>query len=84
MDLDYALRTDEPLAITDKSTVEEKANYEKWERSNRMCLMVMKHTIPITIRGFMPDKVSAKSFSAELATGLLNRIKSRSTCILVS
>ena len=57
MDLNYALRTDEPLAITDKSTVEENANYEKWERSNRMCLMVMKHTIPITIRGSMHDKL---------------------------
>ena len=51
MDLDYALKTDEPPAITDKSIVEEKANYEKWERSNRMCLMVMKHTIPMTIKG---------------------------------
>ena len=60
MDLDYALRTDEPLAITDKSIVEEKANYEKWERSNRMCLMVMKHTIPMTIRRTIPDKVSAR------------------------
>ena len=29
MDLDYALRTDEPPAITDKTTVEEKTNYEK-------------------------------------------------------
>ena len=42
IDLDHALRADEPLAITNKLTVEEKINYEKWERSNRMCLMVMK------------------------------------------
>jgi len=27
-----------------------------------MCLLVIKHTIPITMRGAMPDKVSAKSF----------------------
>ena len=64
MHLNYTLRTNKPSAITDKNTVEEKANYEKWERSNRMCLMVMKHTIPITIRGAMPD--SAKSFLAEV------------------
>ena len=32
-----------------------------------MCLMIIKHTIPINIRGSMPDKVSAKSFSAEVA-----------------
>jgi len=28
--------------------------------------MVIKHTICITIWGFMPDKVSAKSFPAEV------------------
>jgi len=30
MDLNYTLRTDEPPAITDKSSAEEKINYEKW------------------------------------------------------
>ena len=29
--------------------------------------MVIKYTIPMTIRGVMPDKVSAKSFLAEVA-----------------
>ena len=32
-----------------------------------MCLMVMKHTIPITIRGAMPDKFSAKSLLTEVS-----------------
>ena len=67
MDLDYALWTDEPPAITDKSTFEEKVNYEKWERSNRMCLMIMKHTISMTIRSAIPVKVSVKSFLTEVA-----------------
>ena len=31
-----------------------------------MCLMVMKHTIPMTIKGSMPDKVSAKNFLTEI------------------
>ncbi|KAH7859240.1 hypothetical protein Vadar_033542 [Vaccinium darrowii] len=35
MDLDYALRVDEPAKLTDNSTAEEKSIYEKWERSNR-------------------------------------------------
>ena len=35
--------------------------------SNRMCLMITKHIICITIRGSMPDKVSVKSFPAEVA-----------------
>jgi len=32
-----------------------------------MCLIVIKHIISITIRSFIPDKVSAKSFPAEIA-----------------
>ena len=32
-----------------------------------MYLMVTKHTICITIRGYMPDKVNAKIFPAEIA-----------------
>ena len=31
-----------------------------------MCLMVIKYIIRIIIRGYMSDKVSAKSFSAEV------------------
>ena len=32
-----------------------------------MCLVVLKHTIPMTIRGALPDKVSAKNFLTEVA-----------------
>ena len=70
MGLDYALRTGEPSAITDKSSVETKTKYEKWDMSNRMRLMVMKHTILITIMGVIPDKVSAKSFLTKVADRL--------------
>jgi len=41
-------------------------NYDKWERFNMMYLIVMKHIIPITIRDSLPNKVSVKSFSAEV------------------
>ena len=49
IDQDYALRTDEPPAITDKSSIKKNTNYEKWKRSNRICLMVIKHILSITI-----------------------------------
>ena len=42
MDLDYALREPTPIKPTSESTNEQKALYEKWERSNRMSLMIMK------------------------------------------
>ena len=46
MDLDYALREDRPSDLTDASTAEQRSTMEKWERSNCMSLMIMKHSIP--------------------------------------
>ncbi|RVW33834.1 hypothetical protein CK203_089087 [Vitis vinifera] len=51
MDLDFALREDRPLDLTSTSTAEQRSTMEKWERSNRMSLMIMKHSIPEAIRG---------------------------------
>ena len=65
MDLEYTLRTDGPPTITNKNSAKEKVNYDKWERSNRMCLWVIKYSFPITIRCSMLDKVNAKSFLVE-------------------
>lgn len=65
MDLDL-LRTDKPPTLTDKSFVDEKQDYEKWDRSNRMCLMIMKRGIPESFRGSMSDEVTAKEFLAKI------------------
>ena len=46
--------------ITKKNSVKEKVNCDKWERSYKMYLMVIKYTIPTTIRGSIPDKVSLR------------------------
>ncbi|KAG2305055.1 hypothetical protein Bca4012_064133 [Brassica carinata] len=51
MDLDLALRLEKPASPTDDNTPEYKAVHEKWERSNRMGLMIVKDTIPETFRG---------------------------------
>ena len=60
LDIDQALRMDKP-AITDKSTDDDKNNLEKWERSNRMSLMIMKSTITSAIRGGIPEKDNANT-----------------------
>ena len=46
MDLDLALRVDSPPPLTDKSTFDEKRDMERWEKSNRLCIMIMKKAIP--------------------------------------
>ena len=42
MDLDLALRVDEPPIPTESSVPNEKIEYERWERSNRSSLAFIK------------------------------------------
>ena len=51
MDIDYAIRKDEPPAVTEESTLGEIALYERWERSNRLSAMFIKTKITASIRG---------------------------------
>ena len=46
--------------------------------------MVMKYTIPMIIRGFMPDKVSSKSFFTKVANRFTEPDKVEITCFLAS
>ncbi|KAL0324716.1 UNVERIFIED_CONTAM: hypothetical protein Scaly_2438700 [Sesamum calycinum] len=63
MDLDLALRKDSPPALIDKSTSEQKSEKERWEKSNRMCVMIMKKSIPEAFRGTMSETLTkAKEF----------------------
>ena len=62
MDLDYALKENHPPDLTSASTTEQRFAMEKWERSNRMSLMIMKYSIPEAIRGAIPEETRAKTF----------------------
>ncbi|KAH9793735.1 hypothetical protein KPL71_004641 [Citrus sinensis] len=46
MDLDLSFRHPKPDELTDGSTSEDVLYYEKWDRSNRMSLMIMKRSVP--------------------------------------
>ena len=58
--LDLALRVDEPSKPTDVSSADERSFYERWEHSNRSCLMVMKYTMDKSIK--VPKMKRAKDF----------------------
>ena len=67
MDLDLALRIEQPTPLTDKSSIEEKWDFERWEHSNRLSLMIIKRGIPETFRGNLSEKVTtAKEFLREI------------------
>ncbi|KAF7127367.1 hypothetical protein RHSIM_Rhsim11G0112400 [Rhododendron simsii] len=59
MDLDLAIREDEPPKPTNESSIAVRVAYDRWERSNRLSLMLIKTHISSSIRNSIPscDKV---------------------------
>ena len=49
--MDYAIRKDEPPALTNTSTTADIMLYERWERSNHLSMMFIKTKISAGIRG---------------------------------
>ena len=66
MDLDLALRTEQPLTFESDSLTDDKKAYKKWEHSNRLSLMIIKHAIPETFRGTMSEETTAREFLNDL------------------
>ncbi|KAM1833617.1 hypothetical protein ACFX13_023415 [Malus domestica] len=64
MDLDLALREEKPKAIIAKSTADEKVKLEKWERANRMSMMIMKKAMAESVKGGIPKTDNAREFLA--------------------
>nr|XP_027103040.1 uncharacterized protein LOC113724331 [Coffea arabica] len=87
MDLDLALRDDSPPPLTYQSTSDEKRNNERWERSNCLCLIIIKKAIPeafkrtmsktmVTVKEFLQDieKKFVKNEKTEVNTPLTRLI----------
>ncbi|KAH9801459.1 hypothetical protein KPL71_001044 [Citrus sinensis] len=47
---------------TELSTPQEKASYERWERSNRLSMMLIKAHVGKSIRGSIPDCAKVKDY----------------------
>lgn len=62
MDLDLALHEDEPAAVIEDSTADQKLKAEKWEKASQMSLMVMKRTMSDTVRGGIATCDKVKDF----------------------
>ncbi|XP_014633291.1 uncharacterized protein LOC114406614 [Glycine soja] len=63
MDLDLALRMERP---TSTSKASNEVKIEKWDRSNLMCIMIMKRSIPEAFRGSISEGENAKKFIDEI------------------
>ncbi|XP_034686757.1 keratin, type I cytoskeletal 9-like [Vitis riparia] len=82
MDLDYALREDRLVDLTSANTAKQRDTMEKWELSNRMSLMIMKHSILEAIRGAIPKESRAKTFLDQIANRFAANEKVETSTIL--
>ena len=83
MDLDYALREFELTKPNFVSTNEQKTLYEKWERSNRISLMIMKGSITPTIHGAISYSNNAMSYMKLVEEQFLGTSKSLVSTIMI-
>ncbi|XP_054778298.1 uncharacterized protein LOC129286342 [Prosopis cineraria] len=81
-DLDLALRVEQP-PLTDVSSSDERRYFEKWDRSNRMSLMIIKHAIPESFRGAVSEGITnAKDFLAEIEKRFAKSDKAETSMLL--
>ncbi|XP_062081079.1 uncharacterized protein LOC133785879 [Humulus lupulus] len=67
MDLDHVLRDEQPAPLTEESTRDEKTNFERWDHSNRISLMIIKHNIPEAFWGTDSEGITkAKNFLEQI------------------
>ncbi|XP_022880462.1 uncharacterized protein LOC111397696 [Olea europaea var. sylvestris] len=85
MDLDLALRVEEPTPLTEESSPDEKRNFERWARSNRMSLMIIKRGIPEAFRGAVSEGITnAKEFLVEIEKRFVKNDKAETSTLLQS
>ncbi|KAF7820770.1 Retrovirus-related Pol polyprotein from transposon TNT 1-94 [Senna tora] len=82
LDLDYALCQEEPLVPMATSTPLEIPLYERWERSNRISLMLIKSSIRASIRGCIPDKEKVKDYIQAIDEQFANTGKSLTSTLM--
>jgi hypothetical protein len=62
LDLDVALESEKPAAITSNSSAKEKSTFKAWERSNRLSLKFMRMTVENNIKSNLPTTENVKEF----------------------
>ncbi|XP_052876234.1 ruBisCO large subunit-binding protein subunit beta, chloroplastic-like [Gossypium arboreum] len=78
-------REEQPAPLTAESTPDIKRDFERWDCSNRMSLMIMKHNIPEAFRGTESEEITlAKGFPDEIEKHFAKNDKVEMTSLLTS
>ena len=84
-DLDLALRVSSTAPLTDESSSDEKRDIERWEKSNCMCLMIIKKAIPEAFRGTTSETIkTCKEFLEEIKNRFTKNEKSETSTLLAN
>ena len=76
INIDIALREEQPIPLTAKNTPYVKRNFERWDRSNLLSLMILKHNILEAFKGIESEKITqAKVSLTKLRNVLLKTIR---------
>ena len=80
MDLDLALRVSSPTPLTVENSFDEKRDIERWEKSNCICLMIIKKASPEAFRGTISETIkTAKEFLEEIKNRFSKNEKSETS-----
>lgn len=77
MDLDMCILEDKPIASSDERLSDIKSRLEKWERSNRISLMIIQRSISETICGAFSSYDTVKEFLDAIGQKFKNLMKLR-------
>ncbi len=85
MDLNYTLQVEQPASLTAESFLDDKKNFEKWERSNRVSLMIIKRNIPEAFRGTASKEITmASEYLAHIEQRFVKNEKAETSTLLVN
>ena len=85
MDLDLTLRIYSLAPLTDESSFDEKRDIERWEKSNRMCLMIVKKAILEAFKGIISEMIkTAKEFLEKIKNRFSKNKKSETSTLLAN
>ncbi|XP_050885125.1 uncharacterized protein LOC127088250 [Lathyrus oleraceus] len=83
MDLDLALIKEQHVSPTEFTTSEQMKDYEKWDCSTRMCLMIIKREISKVFRGTISEDITnGKKFLFEIEHGFKKTDKAETSTLL--
>ncbi|XP_021805277.1 uncharacterized protein LOC110749473 [Prunus avium] len=67
LDYDFVLKEEPPQVPAADATTETKTKFAKWERANKMALLIMQRAMASSVKGSIPKSENAKKYYEAIA-----------------